>query len=334
MPHDLPIRWRGKAFELGFIFNPRPFTPLKQTSRASLQAFTLVEVLVATSVLTLMVLMMTALMNSASIIVTSGNRHLAADDQARQVFDRMQVDFARMLKRNDVYFNFTKSGGNDSFSILAESPGYFTTGSVTSAQESNSSVVSYQIPTASQVTGSTQNLANVLCRMGQGNLWTDVAFTPGSTPSYAVSSYALANSHIFGNAVFRMELAFIYRAGDTKLQISATPPTPGSGAQNLEAVIVALGVLDADSQKLLQLMPSSPYTSLVAALPDYTASTAATSIDLTSSTAQSAAAIDPILAGSNGWRAAINSPTFAQTAGIPAAAARQVRVYQRIIYLQ
>ncbi len=30
----------------------------------------------------------------------------------------------------------------------------------------------------------------------------------------------------------------------------------------------------------------------------------------------------------------INASNFAQTAGIPAVAARQVRVYQRIIYLQ
>jgi prepilin-type N-terminal cleavage/methylation domain-containing protein len=320
------MRLRGKAFDLGFFLNPRPFTTLKQTPRASQRAFTLVEVLVATSVLTLMVLMMTALMNSASIIVMSGNRHLAADDQARQVFDRMQVDFARMLKRNDVYVNFSKPSGNDWFSFYAETPGYFSgvsTGSVTSAQESNSSLVSYQIPLSSQLTSTTQSLANSLCRLGQGNQWTDIAFAPSNTPTYSIS-----NGHLLSNAIFRMESAFIYRAGDTKLQISATPPAPGTGFQNLEAIIVALGVLDADSQKLV---PASAYATLVSALPDYTTATAATSVDLTSSAAQSAAAIDPILAG---WRSAINSPTFAQTAGIPAAAARQVRVYQRIIYLQ
>jgi hypothetical protein len=322
------MRLRSKAFASRFILSPRPFTPLNQTPRASLKAFTLVEVLVATSVLTLMVLMMTALMNSASIIVMSGNRHLAADDQARQVFDRMQVDFARMLKRNDVYVNFSKPtgnstiSGNDTFSFFAETPGYFTAGSATSAQESNSSIVSYEIPLGSQLTSTTQNLANTLCRLGQGNQWTDIAFVPSNTPTYSIS-----NAHMLSNSIFRMESAFIYRTGDTKLQISASPPTPGTGVQNLVAIIVALGVLDADSQKLI---PASAYTSnsLVNALPDYVIGTAPIPLDLTTAPPSN---VDPILAG---WRTAINSSTFAQTAGIPAAAARQVRVYQRIIYLQ
>jgi hypothetical protein len=270
-----------------------------------------------------MVLMLTALMDSASLTVTAGNRHLAADDQARQVFDRMQVDFARMLKRNDVYFNFSKPTGNDTFSFYAETPGYFSTGSATPTEESNSSLISYQIPLPGQLTSTTQNMANVLCRLGQGNQWTDIAFTPGTTPAYSIS-----NGHILSNAIFRMESAFIYRTGDTMLQISPNPPTPGSNFQNLEAIIVALGVLDADSQKLV---PASAYPTLVSALPDYTTATSPSPLDLTSSTTKSASTTDPILST---WRTAINSSTFAQTAGIPEAAARQVRVYQRIIYLQ
>jgi hypothetical protein len=133
---------------------------------------------------------------------------------------------------------------------------------------------------------------------------------------------------MLSNTIFRMESAFIYRTSDTTLQISATAPTPGGGFQNLEAIIVALGVLDAESQKLV---PPNAYSTLVAALPDYTSATAPTAISLATSSAPNASAIDPIFAS---WRSAINSPTFAQTAGIPDAAARQVRVYQRIIYLQ
>src|ERR1700733_13755564 len=106
MPHLL-LEPNLVARDLRFVQGPLPFTCRIMNSDRR-RAFTLVEVLVATSVLTLMVLMMTALMDSASLIVTSSGRHLAADDQARQVFDRMQVDFARMLKRNDVYFNFAK----------------------------------------------------------------------------------------------------------------------------------------------------------------------------------------------------------------------------------
>jgi len=296
----------------------------------SVRAFTLVEVLVATSVLTLMVLMLTALMNSAALTVTAGNRHLAADDQARLVFDRMQVDFARMLRRNDVYISLNKATGNDSFTFMAETPGYFAaSGSLTSSQESNVSLINYQIPAAGTTSASGQNLANQLCRIGQGYQWTGIAFTPASAPTPDV----VDNAHILSNSIFRMESAFIYRAGDTALQISSIPPTAGSNMQNLEAVIVALGVLDSDSQKIV---PAGSYPTLIAALHDYpdasSSQPASQTISLsTASGTVTPATIDPILSN---WRSEINSPTFAATADIPAAAARQVRVYQRIIYLQ
>jgi prepilin-type N-terminal cleavage/methylation domain-containing protein len=283
-------------------------------------AFTLIEVLVATSVLTLMMLMITALMNSASLTVSSSGRHLAADDQARQVFDRMQVDFARMVRRNDVYFNFNKPAtGNDSFTFYTEMPGYFSN-NTSSAKQSNTSLVSYQIPVTSQLNSQTLFLANNLCRLGQGNQWTEIAFTPTANPNPSITG-----ADLLSNSIFRLETAFLYRTGDTSLQISSTPPTPGSGIQNLEAVVVALGVLDTDSQKIV---PSGEYPTLVAALAKYTGSQ---SISLTSSTALTAPSIDPILST---WRTAISASNFATTAGIPASAARQVRVYQRIIYLQ
>ena len=285
------------------------------------RAFTLVEVLVATSVLTLMVLMMTALMDSASLIVTSSGRHLAADDQARQVFDRMQVDFARMLKRNDVYFNFAKPAGNDSFTFYSETPGYFSVGT-TSTQESNLSLVNYQITSSSELE---------LVRLSQGYQWNNILFSP--TGSVTPPS----SNHILSNSIFRMESAFVYRASDTTLQVSSVAPTPGSGFQNLEAIIVALGVLDSDSQKLV---PATAYPSLIAALHDYpdASSSQASSQTISLSSAPSSPGtasweqtIDPILSN---WRSEINASNFAQTAGIPAVAARQVRVYQRIIYLQ
>lgn len=321
MPHSTPTAaLKAPTGQRGFIQYPVPFS-MQETQKRSRHGFTLVEVLVATSVLTLMVLMLTALMNSAMLTITAGNRHLAADDQARQVFDRMQVDFARMLKRNDIYFNFAKQTGNDSFTFYAETPGYFTSGTSSSA-ESNSSLVSYQIPLSGQLTPATQSMANMLCRLGQGSQWTDISFTPSQIPAYSIS-----NAHILSNSIFRMESAFLYRTSDTTLQISSNPPTPGSNFQNLEAIIVALGVLDSDSQKLV---PASAYSSLVTALPDY-AQPSSQTITLSSASSPVASTIDPILSS---WRAAISATTFAQTAGIPAVAAQHIRVYQRIIYLQ
>ncbi len=89
---------------------------------------------------------------------------------------------------------------------------------------------------------------------------------------------------------------------------------------------MAIAALDSNSQKIVT--PSS-YPTLITALPDYTGPSQ--TIDLTSASGPVASTIDPILST---WRAKINAPNFAAVAGIPAAAAAQVRIYQRIIYLQ
>src|SRR5438105_6216013 len=64
--------------------------------------FTLVELLVSVFVLTIVIFMVAQLMTSATVITRTGHKHVDTDTQARTVFDRMAVDFAQMLKRNDV----------------------------------------------------------------------------------------------------------------------------------------------------------------------------------------------------------------------------------------
>src|SRR5213080_5489808 len=65
-------------------------------------AFTLAELLVSVAVLTLLVLMLTQLINNAAPIARTASKHIDTDTQARVVLDRMAVDFAKMLKRADV----------------------------------------------------------------------------------------------------------------------------------------------------------------------------------------------------------------------------------------
>src|SRR5260370_40909223 len=75
-----------------------PSTLARRDLRADRHAFTLVEMLVSIVALTLFVLMVSRLVNSASIVTTIGNKHMDADSQARSVLDRMAVDIARMVK--------------------------------------------------------------------------------------------------------------------------------------------------------------------------------------------------------------------------------------------
>jgi len=261
------------------------------------------------TVLSLLVLMISTVMNSASLTMTSTNKHLSADGHARMVFDRMQMDLTRMLRRSDVYFEFLKQAGNDQFTFYSETPGFFPIGT-TAPAESNVSLVSYQYNTSFQ-----------LERLGQGCQWTDIAFTPTSSGPLTTADF-----HVLSSSVFRMELAFLEKVNDTSFQITSTAPTPGSQAfQNCYGVMVAIAVLDSNSQKLV---PTGSYPTLIAALPDYTGTQ---TISLSTTSSPTAATIDPIIAS---WRTALNASTFAQTAGISAATAQQVRIYQRIIYLQ
>src|SRR5512142_3492676 len=72
----------------------------KQRERDS--AFTLTELMVSMGVLVLLTLVATQLLNNAATIMTLGHRQMDADSQARELFDRMAIDFAQMVKRSDV----------------------------------------------------------------------------------------------------------------------------------------------------------------------------------------------------------------------------------------
>src|SRR5438093_456405 len=65
-------------------------------------AFTLIELLVSVAVLILLVIMASQLLNSAAAITSLGHKRMEADSQARQLLDRMAVDFAQIIKRPDV----------------------------------------------------------------------------------------------------------------------------------------------------------------------------------------------------------------------------------------
>ena len=86
-------------------------------------------------VLVLLVLLATQLLNSAATVTTLGHKQMDADSQARQLLDRMAIDFAQLVKRNDVDF-FAKGtvapssvggamAGNDQIAFYSTVPGYY-----------------------------------------------------------------------------------------------------------------------------------------------------------------------------------------------------------------
>src|SRR5437762_5773841 len=147
--------------------------------RRGVTGVTLVELLVTVGVLAILVLLATQLLNSAASITTLGHKQMDADSQARQLLDRMTIDFAQMMKRSDVDY-YVKSSwfvtgsptpgplgvrtllqpGNDKMAFYSGVPGYYPfTGS-----PSPLSLVAYRV-----------NGQNQLERMGKALLWNAAA---------------------------------------------------------------------------------------------------------------------------------------------------------------
>ena len=177
---------KRKPFAIATARRTREAFTLKQRGRS--RGFTLAELLVSVFVVTIIILMVTQLMTSATAITRTGNKHVDTDTQARVVFDRMALDFAQMLKRTDVdYYVKQRTGynghgnghgwgrghngdlGSDQMAFFTQVPGYYPDGYV-SGQQSPISLVAYRVNESSS-----SNPAYVkLERMAKGLVWNAV----------------------------------------------------------------------------------------------------------------------------------------------------------------
>jgi hypothetical protein len=225
----LPLQWRGTA------------------------GFTLAELVISVGILVVLVLLFTVLLNSAATFTTLGHKQIDADSQARQLLDRMAIDFAQLVNRSDVDF-FGKGttpprsvggamAGNDQIAFYSAVPGYYpSTGS-----QSPVSLVAYRV-----------NALNQLERMGVGLVWNGVSgtdipvvFLPltisGTWPSatnLAASPTPEPRAEVIGPQVFRFEYCYLLTNGT----LSITPPANISG---VAAFIVDIAVIDPKSKVLL-----------------------------------------------------------------------------------
>jgi hypothetical protein len=211
-------------------------------------AFTLAELLISIGVLVLLVLLATQLLKSAATITTLGHKQMDADSQARQLLDRMAIDFAQMVKRSDVDYYVKSSAippptgvrnllqpGNDKIAFYSTVPGYYpSTGS-----QSPVSLVAYRV-----------NSQNKLERMGKGLVWSAVSTTdtpvvfmpiplasllpiaelplptpnPTSTPAWPEIAIGgntnWSDSEVIGPQVFRFEYYYLVKG--------QTDPTTGT----------------------------------------------------------------------------------------------------------
>jgi prepilin-type N-terminal cleavage/methylation domain-containing protein len=314
--------------------------------RSPVSGFTILELLVAMSVLALLVVMVAQITNSASATVAGSRKHMDADNQARAIFDRLATDIGKMVRRGDVDSIVKGSNsdapgnpptmpGNDAMFFFSEAPGFWSiptpspAPSTTPSPKSPVTLVGYRI-NESATAGAP---AYALERLGSAIPWeseaggSGVAFltranasstpAPGSTIATGWSGAvgSIANNYkdgtstdyqAIGEGVFRLEYCYLLKDGTFSNTPFLAPHTTAQGLQDVSAIVVALAIMDSNSRKI-----APDLEKLSQALPD---------------------ASPPTLMA-EAWKNAITSPNFASSAGIPQAAAGQVRIYQRFFYL-
>jgi Tfp pilus assembly protein PilV len=295
----------------------RGFTLPKQRGPESVRGFTLAELLVSVGVLVLLTLLASQLLNNAATIMTLGHRQMDADSQARELFDRMAIDFAQMIRRSDVDYYLkssttandcrlcTRQRGNDQMAFYSTVPGW---SAITGAQQGVVSIIGYRI----NVSGTT--LSNRLERLGEALVWNGATSDTRSDGRPASVIFwgplnpwaSLTNNpfDIIGRDVFRFEYYYLLKSGD----LSSIPWYATSsvrGLQDVSAIIVAVAVIDPKSRVLLS---NSDIAGLAEDLADY-----------------SGEAPGGLLAG---WRATLDGNT-----SLPRPALSSVRLYERSFYL-
>ncbi|HEX5422430.1 MAG TPA: hypothetical protein VFW94_02695 [Candidatus Acidoferrales bacterium] len=137
----------------------------------------------------MLVLLSTQLLKSAATITTLGHKQMDADSQARQLLDRMAIDFAKMVRRSDIDYYVKSSAlsplrnvrqpGNDQIAFYGSVEGYFPT----SSYQSPLSVVAYRVNS-----NSSGRAYNTMERMGVGLLWNAApVVVPSATPTPSVT---------------------------------------------------------------------------------------------------------------------------------------------------
>lgn len=313
-----------------------------KTHRTALHpaGFTLVELLVAMAVLALILVFVAQLMNSATQTTTARQKRMDADSQARTIFDKMAVDFSRMLRRADVDYLAKGTAapnsaagamtGNDFLAFYTAADGYYGTASAPPARNARNpvSLVGYFVATDAQNRSQFVRLSKGLGWEAKGSNWQDLAYLPVTVslkwPSLfnrdasQLSGMADPDFQTIGDSVVRFEYTYLLKpaAAGSGPALSISPYATDAALnhtsvdfhRDVAAIAVTLAIIDPTSRVIV-----SDYSKLTSEslFPDAAAGTTP----------------------DEGWIAKINSPAFATSASIPVGAASAVRVYQRYFYL-
>lgn len=246
----------------------------------TLKGYSLLEMLIALVILALLVVMFAQVINTISQMITKATNHMQCDAEAQLVFDRVGDDIAQIVNRSDVDSLFigmpTNSSGtdhNDEMFFYSQGAGLATN----ATNQSQVSLISYRINNRR------------LERLGVTKSWDDLPYlTPSNSQTGFLAGNPLQNLgaatnyfHTLAPSVFRMEITLLMKVGtinpkgspngDYSInQVNSYANLTNStnswhGVTNVMAIVVALGMLDQTSRKIVT---DQQLDSLSAILPD------------------------------------------------------------------
>jgi hypothetical protein len=255
-------------------------------------------------VVTIIILMVTQLMTSATAITRTGNKHIDTDTQARVVLDRMALDLAQMLKRTDIdyyvkgpaSYNGHGNGhgwghhpppgqlGSDQIAFFSELLGYSPSSGP--GLPSSISLVAYRV---NQDTTAGNPSYLKLERMGKRLIWNDappsgndssnpkpMVFLPltiGIWPAAISGTAADTDYETIGPGVFRFEYYYLLKNGkltDVPWNTDAGHTSlAGIGLTDVESIAVAIAVIDPAARALIDAASPTSLLDLAADLDDF-----------------------------------------------------------------
>lgn len=196
--------------------------PFHSTSRAG---FTLIELLVTISLLTVVVLLATQVVQSASNSIRFSESRSNADAVARRVFSQLDQDLSSILIRPDARIEFETRPGDDRIAFLTARRGYSANG----VGERGVSLVQYL------------HDGRDLLRGSRGHQFDDSpADALNLEPSTAFPAITEANQQSLSGQILRLEVEYLVKGTETVTIETTAPKT----SENLRGIIVSLVALD------------------------------------------------------------------------------------------
>ncbi len=189
-------------------------------------AFTLVELLVTTAILSLLIVLIAQLFSAATAVATYGEKRMGADAQARALLDRISLDLNALIARQDVSFflkdDTNQQSGNDQLAFFAQTVGYYPS----SGSTSPISVIAYRVSPTPAI--HVERMAKGLLWNGQSDPAPPLVYLPltlaGTWPT-ATNSAPDTDYETVGPDVFRFEYGYLL-AGDPELDDSSGTSVP------------------------------------------------------------------------------------------------------------